>query len=128
MQGGKMQQRWVADPFNRVRAVAGRGSTSVRRRRERRRAVLRRSTLRVGSLGEGGRRSPASQPGVLGRRYGCGPGRGSGVRHMGGLDPGFICPGTHLLGDTAGAAGPLGPCFCPAVIAPSNPSTLSCQQ
>ncbi len=69
---------------------------------------MRRSTLRVGSLGEGGRRSPASQPGVLGRRYGCGPGRGSGVRHMGGLEPGFICPGTHLLGETAGAAGPAG--------------------
>ena len=98
-------------------------STSVRRRRERRRAVLRRSTERVGSEGEGGRRSPVSQRGVLERRYGCGPGRGSGVRHMGGLEPGFMCPGAHLLGDTAGAAGPLGARSSPTVIPPYTPYT-----
>ena len=84
---------------------------------------MRRSTERVGSLGEGGRRSPVSHRGVLGRRYGCGPGRGSGVRHMGGLEPGFICPGAHLLGDTAGAAGPLGARSSPTVMAPHNLSS-----
>jgi hypothetical protein len=87
--------------------------TSVRSSSERRRAVLRRSTLSCGSVGEGGRRSPGSQVGVAGRRYGVG--RGSGVRHCGELGPALITdaaapppPGTHLLGDTAGAAGPLG--------------------
>ena len=86
--------------------------TSVRSSSERRRAVLRRSTLSWGSVGEGGRRSPGSQVGVAERRYGVG--RGSGVRHCGELGPALITdaaappPGTHLLGDTAGAAGPLG--------------------
>ena len=70
--------------------LRGWARTSVRRSRERSKAVLRRSMLSLGSLGEGGRRSAPSQPRDVApplpqRLYGLL--RGSGVLHMGGLVP-----------------------------------------